>query len=188
MARLYILIAAMVLASASAHLCLLNPVQRGGVSGDDKAAAAVCAQTNHPCGDVHASPKFNTPVKPGEKITIEIMKNLDHFNHDLPGNFTLGFGVSVADHYKIFATIPDDARPSLSHYRFTTQVPASAPAGGYTIQAIYNTHANDAPAQFYQCGDVTVAKADAQPTMLRGSSGLEMPTLVRVASSADVVV
>jgi hypothetical protein len=59
-AKSIMIIAALLLSAASAHLCLLSPTQRGGPVDVNKQANPSCALApvfgkNGPCGDVEAA-------------------------------------------------------------------------------------------------------------------------------------
>lgn len=148
------LAALLVVASASAHLCMLTPLQDGGAAGDDKPADNACALTTGPCGGV-APGTPSVTLKAGSTFQFQLMKNLDHFNPKSPGNFTVTLNPGA--HVSTLGSTADTSAPSLTKYTVTGTIPSSAPMGTQTIQSIYYTSNPAAPSAFYQCATVTIA-------------------------------
>ena len=120
------------LASASAHLCALSPLQRGGVFGAQTPAADVCGQGAAPCGALPAGAPVVAYLT-GEQHRVHLLKNLDHFNKTAPGAFSVYLWDAAGKSTRLGMT-PDSAKPSLTEYLVDITVPR-VPAGNYTLQS-----------------------------------------------------
>eukprot|EP00483_Globobulimina_turgida_P001415 UN01417 len=139
------------------HMCLVSPYQRGAPvthADFDKQGADVCGLTTGPCGGVNASNSEFTVFEAGERISVVLQKNLDHFNKDAPGNFTVAILHPNTTRYNL-GIIKDDDAPSGSLYPINGQIPPMD-EGRYVLQAVYHTNNPNAPAAFYQCADIGV--------------------------------
>ncbi len=119
-------------ASSDAHLCALNPLQRGGVSGAQKPGADICGQGAAPCGAVKAGAPVAAYLT-GEQHGIHLLKNLDHYNKTDPGSFTVYLWDAAGKSVKL-NEVADTAAPSQTEYIVDIKVPR-VPAGNYTIQS-----------------------------------------------------
>lgn len=119
-------------ASSDAHLCALNPLQRGGVSGAQKPGADICGQGAAPCGAVKAGAPVAAYLT-GEQHGIHLLKNLDHYNKTDPGSFTV-YLWDAAGKSVMLNEVADTAAPSQTEYIVDIKVPR-VPAGNYTIQS-----------------------------------------------------
>lgn len=84
--------------TSQGHMCLFSPYQRGGpVSHTDinTKGADPCALTTGPCGGVNASDSEGTSFMQGEKISVVMQKNLDHYYCLVFHSFILLFFHSV---------------------------------------------------------------------------------------------
>ncbi len=120
------------LATASGHLCALNPLQRGGVNGAQSPAADACGQGTGPCGSQPAGSPVAAYLT-GEAHGIHMLKNLDHYNKTKPGSFSVFLWDAAGKSVRL-GQIPDTAAPSLTEYIVDIKVPR-VPAGNYTIQS-----------------------------------------------------
>ena len=176
---------ALTLAAASAHICLLSPIQRGGVQGSVTAGADVCgnvAVAGGPCGNTVAGPPVAFFFE-GMTHHVAMLKNLDHCECCILGKKhclrlrDLGcwltpppsppavnkanpgnFSVSLLDNKGMstpIAVIPDTDAPSQTIYNAQFTLPVSLPSGMYVIKAAYNTDSIAHP-QFVQCSDIEI--------------------------------
>ena len=83
-----------------------------------------------------------------------MLKNLDHFNKSMPGNFSV-YLWDAAGTSTLLAARKDAPTPSMSIVRAQITIPKTAAAGNYIIQAVYNTNSVAHPV-FYQCSDVEI--------------------------------
>lgn len=76
-------------ATASAHMCALSPMQRGGIAGADQPGASACANAGipGPCGPAPAGAPVAAWI-PRQEGWVHTLKNLNHFNAQAPGNFS----------------------------------------------------------------------------------------------------
>jgi len=147
-------IAVVLLAVAvSAHNCLLNPIQRGGLPKVLPAAAPQCALTSGaPCGGAVAGAPV-VSFKGGSNATIVFQKNQDHYKAGAQGVWTIGFSEHTEANLHIIGQLVDDASPTLTSY----SVPVTIPKGvtnNAVIQVVYD--AQGISTKFYQCADVSV--------------------------------
>ncbi|XP_033729611.1 uncharacterized protein LOC117318771 [Pecten maximus] len=143
----------------SSHLCLLNPRQRGSLSGYNKAATEDCYLTQGECGGRMSDPNNMAVFQRGMNYTVILQKNLDHFNTTNPGSFdiTLHHKTGISYYTRTLATIPDTAAPSLSLYMTDVYIPHDlqlSESPSYVIEVVYNT--NTIPVTFRQCADILV--------------------------------
>eukprot|EP01084_Bolivina_argentea_P221923 375744_1 len=155
------LLLAALFAVSESHMCLFSPYQRGGpLSHTDQntKGADPCALTTPPCGGVNGSNSEVTSFLNGERISIVMQKNLDHFVSTSPGNFTVHLHHPNATVQRL-GVIMDDADPTFSIYQVDGKIP-TVDEGRYMIQAIYHTNNPNAPAAFYQCADVFIHQSN----------------------------
>jgi hypothetical protein len=119
-------------ATASGHMCAMNPLQRGGVNGAQAPGADVCAQVTAPCGALPAGAPVAAYLT-GEAHGVHLLKNLDHHNKTDPGSFSVYLWDAAGKSVKL-NEIPDTAAPSQTEYIVDIKVPR-VPAGNYTIQS-----------------------------------------------------
>lgn len=82
-----------------------------------------------------------------------MLKNLDHFNASIPGNFSAYLWDSAGT--STFLGVEKDTKdPSMTVYRVPFTVP-KVPVGNYVIQSVYTTNSPVHPT-FVQCSDVEV--------------------------------
>merc|ERR1719245_1551956 len=156
-------VAAIALLSSTAfgHMCLLSPYQRPGMVNSTELStpgAAECGRTTGPCGGV-SNGILNALIM-SETSTIVLEKNLDHFNKDKAGNFTVSLWSDKGEFIRTLGSVMDDARPSGSIYQVPVPVPHEGGESKFIIQAVYYTNNPNAPAAFYQCADVEIFPRD----------------------------
>jgi len=185
-------------AVASAHMCALEPLQRGGVEGAGSAAADVCAQTTGPCpslanGDAtqayfagdeiymnllksERDPVFSADVSPRAnahppaRLSPIRRADNDHFNSGAPGNFSAYLWSAGYKTSTLLGSTADTNAPSLTQYRLRASL-AGVAAGNYTVQTIYYTNNAQAPPAFFQCSDITVFSANAESVVKAKRAG-----------------
>ncbi|KAL3858565.1 hypothetical protein ACJMK2_008883 [Sinanodonta woodiana] len=139
-------------AVCSAHLCLINPIQRGSETGINKPGAADCLLLTAPCGG-RSKDKAGVTLTGGQSFTVVFQKNLDHWIKATPGNFVISFGMEGGQ-LTTLATVMDNGEPSLTLYETVVTIPMMK--GNFILQVTYNPNNPQAPAHFYQCADVHV--------------------------------
>merc|ERR1711894_652480 len=147
MARLIILTTLLsCLALTQAHLCLINPTQRGSMNGLNTKGSDDCLRLKSPCGGMNPPKDPQVLYRAGSNIAVTFQKNLDHFISTSQGK----------DDMKELARVPDTSDPSLSLYSVPITLPKEAKPW-YTLQVVYMTKNDKAPPAFYQCADISLA-------------------------------
>ncbi|KAH3855353.1 uncharacterized protein LOC127871003 [Dreissena polymorpha] len=141
-----------VIALSSAHMCLVEPKQRGSIMGLDKEGADDCILLNGPCGGRMMEEPM-TMFKSGGNFTVIIQKNLDHWAKATPGFF--GINLMHGSATRTLTTVPDMGEPSLTLYTAMGQIPMGF-TGPAVLQVTYVTKNPQAPAVFYQCADILI--------------------------------
>jgi hypothetical protein len=154
-ASLWLVVAALCAALASAHLCLLQPMQRGGVEGSGEIGAKACFGVTAPCGNYPKAGPISSVAPRGTMTLVQFQKNEDHYNAENPGNFSI-VGWNGAFAGPPIATLADNSAPSLTVFTVSLWTPMEAPPGNYTLQVVYYTNNPNAPPAFYACADVQV--------------------------------
>lgn len=123
--------------SASAHLCMLQPKQRGSVAGatsmpDDP----VCGYTSPaPCGPMKQGPSVAT-YQCGSTVTVSWVKNANHWNPAGPGNFTL---TAWMDGSKMVSppvfVVEDTNTTALSRYSLSMPIDPYVPKGTFSLHS-----------------------------------------------------
>jgi len=148
------------LSVASAHLCLLYPLQRGSVRNLSVVGTPDCGLTNGPCGGRNASrPLGIVQYGPDVNDTVHLLwqKNEDHWYSAAPGNFTF-FVIDRESNTHLIGSLPDTNAPSGTVYEHEFSVPSPHPPGiMVVVQGIYYTNnPNVGNAVFYQCADAVL--------------------------------
>ncbi|XP_022104550.1 uncharacterized protein LOC110986722 [Acanthaster planci] len=145
-------------AVASAHLCLLNPHQRGSMKGINVKEADDCGLLVKPCGN-RTQEKPGIQIKGGSPYTVVFQKNLNHFE-TFPngtvtnGYFEISFWTSTECH--ILGKVDDGATPSLTLYSPVVTMPTGPIGVPAILQLTYVTNNAEVPMGgiFYQCTDI----------------------------------
>ncbi|XP_033640214.1 uncharacterized protein LOC117300637 [Asterias rubens] len=146
----------LLIASSSAHICLLNPNQRGSLEGLNKEEADVCGYVTEPCGGQDQE-KPLIGIRKGSDYTVVFQKNKSHFTTYSNGTSTKGYfeiGFWTKQQCKVLLRIPDTDTPSLYIYEATVTMPDGPVGLPAILQVTYATDNPDAPPKFYQCSDV----------------------------------
>jgi len=155
------ILGALLVASISAHVCLLSPAQRGGVDDSvNQVAAAACGEASGPCGSEGTAQPL-VILRNNAPFTAVVQKNLDHWVAATPGYFTIDFA-SVADpteqDFKQITQVADGAPATYpSGYLFFLNVTLTVkPLKHGVMRTRYVTNNPMAPPVFYACADVMV--------------------------------
>lgn len=117
-----LLVAVVAVTMVHAHLCVLNPAQRGGPHTITMVADPWCKLTTGPCGGQSAE-AGSVEYHRNDNVTIAFQKNQDHWTSATPGYFSVGFATAPGEPFTELARIPDTATPALTVYE--TQVTLS---------------------------------------------------------------
>lgn len=109
MAKLSALILVSAAALSVAHLCILEPLQRGGAAGAGSSGANACFQTAGPCGVTMAGSPTAAYLA-GTQAYATLMKNLDHYSAGTPGNFSV-YLWNAAGQSQLLSATPDTPAP-----------------------------------------------------------------------------
>lgn len=150
---------AIFLGLAAAHVCLLNPMQRGGVNSSDlnTVGAPACFQLNGPCGASNGSHP-NVEIRP-HNYWVVWQKNQDHWFPSAPGLFAIDVALKldpVEADFKNLATVPDTATPSGYVYSQKVLFPIRNKPTDATVRVRYVTNNPNAPPVFYMCSSVSI--------------------------------
>ena len=75
------------LATCWAHMCLINPTQRGSMKMLNVHAASDCILLTSPCGG-RPTDDIRMYLRAGQNFTVTFQKNADHWKSGSPGDFT----------------------------------------------------------------------------------------------------
>eukprot|EP01084_Bolivina_argentea_P074258 134733_1 len=144
------------------HLCLLNPYQRNYTVPDgeiNKPGSTYCGLETAPCGKVPSDHNYlgeNLLVR-GQPQTSVLIKNLDHYNAQSPGNFTISLWNALKNSkVKDLGHTMDTSAGSGTIYQIPYTIPATAGDGHFFLQAVYYPNNPNAPKAFYQCADIHI--------------------------------
>lgn len=142
---------------SAAHLCMLSPPQRTALDNINKPGSASCILLVEPCGKT--KPSMNKVyMEAGGNFTVVFQKNLDHYNAESPGYWSVSMGKENGVLKELYNT-PDTATPSLTIFSANITVPdVSTRVSKMILQTKYVTKNPKAPPVFYQCADVVVIK------------------------------
>ncbi|KAL4238288.1 hypothetical protein ACF0H5_003000 [Mactra antiquata] len=152
MSALFATVFGVMVAVASAHMCLLSPKQRGTISGLNSAGSNDCVLLSSPCGG-RAEGTYETTFTAGQKATVIFQKNLDHWDSKTPGRFDIKLW--KGNTATTVGSVPDMGEQSLHLYNEEVTIPATM-HGAAILQVTYVTNNPNAPAVFYQCADVMI--------------------------------
>jgi hypothetical protein len=177
-------------ASAFAHVCVMNPPQRGGFNvagpGDNS-----CYERQPLCVDRAVG--LRTNVQSGGQLEVQFQQNLNHYWQDEPGVFQVELlagplGVVELD---IFDDFPAHEMVTQTNYTRVYSIPAVKQVTNATLQVKYvsnNPGEVDPPtnkrAVFYQCSDIVLLPVADQATQVveEEEAQLQRADLARVSS------
>jgi hypothetical protein len=163
---------------ASAHICILDPPQRGGPSiktwGDHQCFNAGSAELS--CGDATRFP-HGTPHQfiAGSSIDILFQQNLNHYNPGFEGFLDVAYSTKPdptdAD-FVTLASVPDTylhKQASMTNYTLPVTLPLAEFTGG-SLRVRYHPNKPTEPV-FRQCADISiVAPTAAEPGVAHAAS------------------
>jgi len=148
-----LLVVVLLIAVCSAHVCLLNPMQRGRNPDVNTEASNDCFKLKAPCGDNTPRPPVEI-VRSGFNYTVVFQKNLNHWSASKQGNLQINFAKSPDGPFIKLAEIADTNSPSLTVYLQSIRFPHTLTALDHAvIQVVYDP---GTVGPFYQCGDVSI--------------------------------
>ncbi|XP_062520531.1 uncharacterized protein LOC134195515 [Corticium candelabrum] len=151
---LRLVVCLLVFGFAHAHVCLINPHQRGTMKDINSPGTSDCALMHGPCG--HRPPEHPAVTyKAGATYRFTFQKNLDHFDKDHPGYFNVNITDTRGDHPITLKRITDTSAPSLTLYTVEVKLP-NKPSPHAVLQVEYYTDNPHAPPTFFQCADITL--------------------------------
>jgi len=142
---------ALFFATVNAHLCTLNPVQRGSAQNLTVVGTADCFLVNDPpCGGLPA--QMPQTLIGGTNLTFAYLYNEDHYNKTNPGNTLYQFVDTLGNMYPVFTV--QDFNPNAPYiYTISAMVPSFPYTWSGYLQGIWTTNIG---LTFYQCSDVVI--------------------------------
>lgn len=147
--------------TASCHLCLIDPIQRGGLPeilepGDD-----ACLQTRM-CGK--ESGKTYTEYTKGTEIEVTYQKNINKYNPKDVGVFQIWFAQHPGSEMQLMGMYPDDDTPDLTDYTRKITLPDKTSEDA-VIMVEYDPH-DGSNLVFYQCSDIQITGGEGDDICL----------------------
>jgi len=143
---------------ASAHLCLLYPLQRTPIQNLTTIGTPDCGLIVGPCGGRNLSRPLSIVQFMNNTVHLIWQKNEDHWNSAAPGNFTFSLFDREGQVHPI-GSVPDTNAPSGTVYEHEF-VPAPSPHPPGIIVAVqgiyYTNNPNVNNVVFYQCADAVL--------------------------------
>jgi len=157
------------LVKVNSHICLNDPPQRGGVPVDAlQNVSVLCAEVVAPCGSNMSTPGASVQTYVvGNEISINVIKNEQHYNSESPGNFTVSYCTTNCADQANFHSFPngvftDHNTTTPGSLVFNVTLPTSVAIGSLVLQVTYEVSFDTAPWPiFYICADVTIENAAA---------------------------
>jgi len=142
--------------SAFAHLCMLNPVQRGGFNVSD-AGDNTCFQPNGPCGKKPSGAAVSA-FYTGSVVNLLVQQNLNHYNPGYPGFIEISFATGNNPKETDFVVLKTivDYWPHMQAQQTNITIPVTMPnfsCDPCVIRARYHPNKPTEPI-FHQCSDV----------------------------------
>ncbi|KAL0490757.1 hypothetical protein AKO1_002546 [Acrasis kona] len=171
------LITLLLAATVYAHLCILDPPQRGGFNVSTPGSRA-CFQSKGPCGKFGPEqPK--TIVKAGVPFKFFFQQNLNHFQIGNPGYFDVAISKGIPsegvpekdeDFNKIDGFIPDyfaHKQWMQTNLTYELTIPSGFSCEHCVVRFRYISHKQNEPDAFHQCVDVKVIPSNTLVTKQR---------------------
>jgi hypothetical protein len=146
--------------SCVAHVCLLAPMQRGGVNSTalNTVGSTSCFWLNGPCGTTTFRHP-NIQIRPASPYLVVFQKNQDHFYASAPGSFSIDLALErdpVESDFKVLATVADTATPNGYVYTQKVVLPIRRNITDATLRVRYITNNPMAPPVFYMCSSIAI--------------------------------
>eukprot|EP00300_Choanocystis_sp_HF-7_P021751 c20847_g1_i1.p2 GENE.c20847_g1_i1~~c20847_g1_i1.p2 ORF type:complete len:152 (+),score=28.13 c20847_g1_i1:29-484(+) len=146
---LTVLVLAAIVAVVNAHVCLLNPLQRGTMNDINTVGAADCGLFGDgPCGNRTQQPPM-VAVQSGSQFNVVWQKNQDHFNSQ-PANWIISF----APYGSPFIQLAKFADTNTSSLTIGTQMVTIPNLG--TVAGVMQIQYAVGFGTFYQCSDIAI--------------------------------
>eukprot|EP01061_Rhynchopus_euleeides_P013480 TRINITY_DN2353_c0_g1_i1.p1 TRINITY_DN2353_c0_g1~~TRINITY_DN2353_c0_g1_i1.p1 ORF type:complete len:347 (+),score=92.44 TRINITY_DN2353_c0_g1_i1:50-1090(+) len=152
----------MLVAAAEAHICIIEPHQRGAMNITGP-ADHTCTRRYPSCGGMPAGAPTATYVA-NVPSRVHFQQNLNHWNQDKPGHFDLAVSYDSEATWELlkeFGDFPGNDMVQQTNFTFEVAFPRAAAAAVLRLRYIsYNKYevypANNTDAVFYQCSDIVV--------------------------------
>jgi len=148
------LAAVLLLCSAAvfAHVCMLDPPQRGGAHSIVVNADPWCKLLTGPCGGFAPDSEGLVMYRVNETITVAFQKNQNHWNQANPGYFSLSFAPDPASPFTELSRVADTNSSDLALYEMQVVTPVVTDNGVLQVQYV----TNQGSLVFYACSDVII--------------------------------
>ena len=159
---------ACLLAAADAHICIIEPHQRGAMNVSGPADHS-CTRRYPNCGGMPRGAPTATYAA-GVPSRVHFQQNLNHWNQDKPGHFDLAVSYDHEASWELlkeFGDFPGNDMVQQTNFTFDVAFPRASPAAVLRLRYIsYNKYevypANNTDAVFYQCSDIVIKAQDVQ--------------------------
>ena len=163
-------------ATASGHICILSPPQRGKLSVSVPGDSSCYRRTGY-CGGIDIMPVQATYVA-GSTVDITFQQNLNHWYEPNPGFFDIALSYSLKPQdsdFQTLATLSDyPANDMVTQTNFTVSVTfPPKPCEHCILRARYVAHnpdevdpKNNTDAIFYNCADIALVAAPSTPSAM----------------------
>lgn len=150
---------------AFAHVCLLDPVQRGGFDISTPGANA-CFQPQGPCGKLPVENPSASLIA-GSSYNVLFQQNLNHYNPGWQGTLDVSWGVGFNQNsdanFTIVTVVPDFwAHLQGSQTNFTVAVPVPATPCDHCVLRVRYVPNKPTEPIFHQCADVSIVAPTTQ--------------------------
>lgn len=162
----------LLLVPALAHICILDPPQRGGLDVSDPGDNSCYRRTDY-CGGVPAAAP-TVSYYPGQYVNVVFQQNLNHWYPEKPGYFDLAISYNAVSQPQnaTWTTIAGPMTDFPAHdmvwqtnFTFYAKMPHT-PCQHCVLRARYVSYnpdeidpANNTDAIFYNCADIAIGGA-----------------------------
>lgn len=164
---------------ALAHICILDPPQRGALNVSDPGDDSCYRRTPY-CGGIPAGPVSAT-YYPGQEIAVMFQQNLNHWYPQKPGYFDLAISYNAIVNpinatWITLARMPDFPAHDMvwqTNFTFLAHLPHEE-CDNCVLRARYVSNnpdeidpSNNTEAIFYNCADVKISYRAPKPKKVR---------------------
>ncbi|XP_050392959.2 uncharacterized protein LOC126811409 [Patella vulgata] len=157
------------LGTASAHICLISPQQRGQID-ISTSGSRTCFKHGFPCGgDSPAAPQFI--LEAGQPAFIKWQQNYNHYEVGFPGYMDISYGPvnsTQESQWTVLAVVSDKyvfSQDYQENYTAIVTIP-NTPCDHCVLRVRYNAH-KAGEDTFYQCSDVHVSSNTGHASPLK---------------------
>eukprot|EP00164_Ancoracysta_twista_P001490 GFYU01001951.1.p1 GENE.GFYU01001951.1~~GFYU01001951.1.p1 ORF type:complete len:563 (-),score=208.14 GFYU01001951.1:43-1689(-) len=169
------IIVALVVTNALAHLCIINPHQRGDLDVSHP-ASSTCFRTEGPCGN-QPTEEPQVTLQAGHKAEFKFQQNLNHYSTGHRGYFEFSFtklsDPQSEDDFEVLSVLPDyQAYHEWTQTNFTVSIAVPKVECSHCVFRFrYISHKPTEPI-FHQCVDVAIAQSStlASPLLVTDSN------------------